>query len=174
MIRFSILALVLSAGLAVGQTASASGQMQAGTLDSYSDAVHERTCRHYVNRARFHARTNEAGLEVILADSCVRAFKSLYNRFDTSPYEIKRARGYLDRLAAFKMTIIQMNMDRMFGKGRSRRTQMQTPAAPSGSERQGIQPITSVGEYLIAREMGVIMAYRDWADVTDFSIAEGE
>ena len=172
MIKFAISTLVLVTGLAAGLAAPAAAQEQAGGFSRGAVEIHGQTCKHYANRARFKARTEEAALEVILADSCARAYKSLYNRFDTAPHEIKHARGYLDRLADFKAMIIQMNMDRMFGKARTRRTQLQVPTVSFRSKDRGIQPISPFGEYLIAREMGVLGAYLAWADVTDFKIAE--
>lgn len=112
----------------------------------------------------------------MLADSCERAFNSLYQRVDTPTYEAQHARAYLDKLAAFKTTLIAINMDRMFGAEHiSRRAESADETgvgAGLGAETSGIRPISPTGEYLIARQMGIIGAYREWADVAKFTMAE--
>jgi len=166
MLRIIMVLLTIFAGLTATQG-------QAGSLHDGKDAVlHNATCAHYQNRARFSSRNQNASLEVHLADSCARAFRSLYARFDTSPYEQKHALTYLNRLSQFKDEIITINMDRMFGTDRTRRTVIQGQLGDHLGENSMKQPVTASGEYLIARSMGVIGAYRAWADVTDFELAQ--
>lgn len=137
-----------------------------------SQAIHAQTCKHYKNRAFNIPRHIDAPLEVILADSCALAFKSLYARHDTSPYERRHARGYLDRLTLLKDTVITINLDRTFGIDRTRRSKIKVQLGDKVGASSTKQPVNKSGEYLIARQLGVIRSYREWADVTDFVVAK--
>lgn len=144
---------------------AASMPASATETDAERKHLHAGTCVHYENRARYHARNPEAELETILADSCRRAFISVYGEVHTSPHTRKHALVYLDRLAAFKARVITMNMQRLFGAPGNRSKLSKSRRDP------GVRPVSRTGEYLIARDMGVIGAYRAWADVTDFTLA---
>ncbi|KMW58196.1 hypothetical protein AIOL_003167 [Candidatus Rhodobacter oscarellae] len=140
--------------------------------ETAASRIHAKTCSHFANRARFQPRSPSATLEVLLAESCAQAYRSLYHQLDTSPYEARHAADYLDRMTAFKATVISINMDRMFGTTRTRRTQLKVPLGGTAGEASKTHPVTTAGEYLIARQMGVIGAYRAWADVVDFELAQ--
>ncbi|MEM9050167.1 MAG: hypothetical protein AAGC92_15795 [Pseudomonadota bacterium] len=124
-------------------------------------AAHLAACNHFANRARFKARGRNAELVVILADSCSVAIDSLTRRLDTRPTEAARARAYLDRLLAFKTLIIAMNVGRIYGDDPAPRAK---PVAPPGGPRP--RPIghavTQTGEYLIAREVGLLRVWQNW------------
>lgn len=127
-------------------------------------------CKHYANRARFITRDRDAGLEVALADGCSEALRDLYVRIHTSPYAKRRAETFLDRVVALKSTIIKMNMERVYGVGYGRRSQPKAPNRLS-IEQRPMGNVSRYGEYLIARQMGVITAYRAWAWATGFESA---
>ncbi len=134
------------------------------------DPVFFKTCHHYENRAKFKPRHAGSALEVFLAEACRDALDSLTKRVDTSPYERKRATIFLAHLTELKSTVLTINRERLFGKNAGPRTQLQTDARIP-KKYAPIGPITRTGEYLIAREIGLLAAYDDWADVTDFEIA---
>ena len=131
-----------------------------------------KTCDHYDNRARFKPRGAGASLEAVFADSCNAALRSLVVSLDTNPYEARRAADFLDRLHTLRTTIIAMNTERMFGPNPAPRAQPITPATYGVSAMVSrSQMVTAAGEYLIAREMGVWAAYRDWARSARFDVA---
>jgi hypothetical protein len=177
-------AAALGLVMGLGSTTTAGAQDANLRLTQLEIESHARTCSHFAARARFQPRpvANSADvqidaqpgaqLEVMLADSCERAFSSLYQRVDTAAYEAQHARAYLDKLAAFKATLIAINMDRMFGAEHISRRAKSADETGVGAETSGIRPISTTGEYLIARQMGIIGAYREWADVAKFTMAE--
>lgn len=146
-------ALLLSPALASPRAAPA----------DYRALAHEHfaACHHYANRARFKSRDRNAELVVILADSCTVAIESLTRRLDTRPTEAARARAYLDRLVAFKTLIIEMNVTRLYGLDPNPRAQ---PIQATGGRKPSPvgQQVTPTGEYLIAREMGLLRVWHDW------------
>mgnify|MGYP007101561387 CR=1 FL=1 len=174
------MAVVLGLVMGLGGTTTAGAQDANLRLTQPEIEAHARTCSHFAARARHKPRTVDAQpdaqpgaqLEVMLADSCERAFSSLYQRVDTTAYEAQHARAYLDKLAAFKATLIAINMDRMFGAEHISRRTESADEAFVGADFSGIRPISTTGEYLIARQMGIIGAYREWADVAKFTMAE--
>lgn len=120
------------------------------------------TCKHYNNRSKFKERGEEAPLEVIFADSCQDALKDLYVRIDTNPYAYRRAAEYLDQLHALKSLIITINLERTFGVKRN------VPTAAQNIRGSRMHTVSPSGEYLIARELGVLNAYRAWAKATQY------
>ena len=131
-----------------------------------------KTCDHYDNRARFKPRGAGASLEAVFADSCNAALRSLVVSLDTNPYEARRAADFLDRLHTLRTTIIAMNTERIFGPNPAPRAKPISPATYGVSTMvKRSQTVTAAGEYLIAREMGVWAAYRDWARTAQFDVA---
>lgn len=129
----------------------------------------EQTCRHYVNRAKFKPRGEDALYITVLADSCMEAAQHLYVRIDTNPYAARQAEAYLAKLTSLKFQVIAMNMERAFGQGFHRRTQMKTSMDPRRPvSREGLRQVSPLGEFLIAREMGVMTAFNRWAFATGF------
>lgn len=138
-------------------TFGAAGTNPAAAVEN-DRALFAKACKHYVNRAKFRARSNNPEFVVILADSCQPALKSL-----ESPHVRERAAAedYLMRLLRFRDTVIDMNMERVFGKTYTRWTRMQS----FRDERQARVPrVSETGEYLIAYRMGLLHAYRAWLD----------
>lgn len=119
-----------------------------------------KTCKHYENRARFKVHDGNAELSRILADSCDEAIRDAYVKLDATPYGTRRATAFLKRLTELRETITQMNMELMFNTPR-----------PTGSGPTAVRSVSRVGEYLIARELGVVRAYYDWAFATGYRSA---
>ena len=130
-----------------------------------------KTCDHYDNRSRFKTRLGRVDLEVLLADGCAAALRSLVVAVDTNPFVAKRAVIFLERLNAFKTTIIEINVERLFGVDAAPRSQ--PLAAASGTQMSLVatsRPVSPAGEYLIAREMGLLDAYHDWRNSSGFEL----
>lgn len=123
------------------------------------------TCNYYENRARFLERGPDMALAALLADSCRIALHRFTDTIGTTPYEAKRARIYLERLTRYKDQIIAMNTE-SFAQARQRK-----PRQLGGTPR--VQ-VSHAGEYLIARSMGVLSAYSDWARASGFVTAQGQ
>ncbi|MEM6595010.1 MAG: hypothetical protein AAF672_09475 [Pseudomonadota bacterium] len=121
-----------------------------------------RTCNYFENRAHFLPRGPEQSLEAILADSCSKALDRFLSHVGTTPYEAKRARLYLERLTDYKDVIIEMNTS-SFIAARS------YPPVQFGGAPRAV--VSSTGEYLIARHIGVMDAMRDWARTARFDLA---
>ena len=114
------------------------------------------TCKHYVNRARFKHRNPDQEFVVTLADACLSAKASLSS---DNYKERDAAQNFLIRLRVLRNTIIDMNMERAFGKSYTARTRMKYSV---GSMIEPVRRVSSTGEYLIARELGLLAAYRTW------------
>jgi hypothetical protein len=148
-------AIGLAAALVVpgGGAAMAAGP---GGLSQF-DAI----CSHFENRARFKPRVAEAEAIVHFAASCRIALDRLAEG-DPAQAEAALARRYLDRLAEFQRLTVYMLMQHMWAD----------PSADTGlagrAHRQ--MGLSSTGEYLIARYMGLIGAYDDWAAETGFEL----
>jgi len=126
--------------------ASAGQEVRAGDAE---------TCRHYANRARFLRRGGPVDFIVLLAEGCAAAERSLAA---PDPRERAAARHLLDRLAALRATVIEMNMHLVYGEPGLRRTR-----SLSGSGWMGpIRSVSRSGEYLIAHRMGLIAAFETW------------
>ena len=132
----------------------------------YDRASFGKTCTHYMNRARFKPRQANAPLDVLLADSCMSALNRLATRPGISPYESKRARIYLEHLTAYKSLIINMNVA---GFAKARQDALhgnKLPVFGRASPR-----VSEAGEFLIARQMGLLEVYEDWAKASNFETA---
>ena len=131
----------------------------------------EKTCDHYGNRARFMPRSSNPSLEVMLADSCAMALRSIVVSLHTDPYSAKRAHIYLERLHTLKETVIALNLSRIFGANPAPRSKpLGSALSDTGPMAKRSATISRTGEYLIAREIGVLAAYQDWVRVSDFEI----
>lgn len=128
----------------------------------YDTKTLQKTCDHYANRARFMSRVEDAPLEVLLADSCKIALSRLARHW-INPYEAKRARIYLDRLTAYKKQIIMMNFESFAQLRQAKISRLPPPTFGYPSPK-----VSAAGEYLIARQMGVIDVYSDWARAANF------
>ncbi len=126
------------------------------------------TCIHYDNRARFRDLKSGLAFEAMLADSCKTALDQLVGFSVDSPYKAKRARTYLERLTDFRKTISEMNLQVFELSRQTTRTRKSTSPFET---RQGHRMVNRTGEYLIARQMGVLNAYRDWIDATGVEMA---
>lgn len=127
-------------------------------------ADYAKTCNHYANRARFKERGPNADFDVILADACYQALRDRFARIDSSPTLNKRAEAFLISLTDFKNTIIALNMERAFGETYTSRSKpIGSMAATWGLHRIRVRPVSRIGEYLIAREMGLTDIMRSWA-----------
>ena len=156
------LPLLLAALLLVPAQAGVHASSDASKIRDLSPG-HHAACRHYVNRATFKSRGAGAELVVVLAESCSAAIESLVSDTPTRPAEAVRARAYLDRLAAFKTMIIAMNIERAYGRDASpRATPSRSPGARGGATVG--TPVSATGEYLIAREFGLLRALNAWYD----------
>lgn len=121
------------------------------------------TCKHYQNRARFKERGASQTIDVVLADSCTTALMRLRTHHSISPYEAKRARVYLERLADYKALIIRMNSERFAEELKQRpRT---SGSRPFGRPRM---QVSTVGEFLIARHMGLLDLLYAWANAANY------
>jgi hypothetical protein len=123
--------------------------------------AHARACRHYENRAMFKPRGPDAELVAELADACTAALVALRTGTASLPEDRARALAYLDRLAAFKDLIIGMNVERLYGPSPAPRAAPLTAPSTAGIVQLG-RPVTATGEYLIAREFGLLSAWRAW------------
>jgi hypothetical protein len=145
--RAGLLALAaLTTALTIGLPAQGSE-----TLSPRQEQVFRATCDHYAAR-RAAPVADPAPLLRRLAASCDRALADLADPA-TGPEARQSALGYLERLAEFKATVVTITMRRMLrGETRGRN-------------------VTKTGEYLIARRMGLLDRYADWAAASGFTIA---
>lgn len=119
-------------------------------------AINGDTCKHYVNRARFKHRHPDQEFVVTLADGCLAAKESLES---DNPEEGAAAKEFLTRLRTLRDQIIRMNMERAFGSEYTPRTRMKYDV---GSMLEPVRRVSAIGEYLIARELGLLVAYHAW------------
>lgn len=112
-------------------------------------AVWAEACQTYESRARFLSHQADFSLPVLLAEACRGALGSLAS--DRGP-ERHAAQRFLLRLTRFRDTIAEMTLRRAYGAGAD---------AQSGAMGR-IATVSATGEYLIAREMGVLAALDQW------------
>ena len=108
------------------------------------------TCNHYENRSRFEVRGSGQSFTAVLADTCVAALGAI----DRTTPDASAARTYLLRLTELKDTIVAMQV-RAFQASRN-------VERSSGRYTRIITSISEIGEYLIAREIGVIDTLEAW------------
>ena len=115
-------------------------------LTEREKAIYSSTCAHFDNRVESAPADVDTGLLFALAESCASALGDLGEESGDA------AATYLARLAEFKAIVVGMNVRRVFGDG---------PATP----------VSATGEYLIARRMGLLGAYRAYASAADIRLA---
>lgn len=118
------------------------------------------TCKHYVNRAKFKPRGPDQDFITTMADACEGAAASL-----TSPIFAERdaARHFLAQARSLRDLIIDMNMTRVFGTNYTKWTRIKYEV---GSMQEQVRRVSRTGEYLIAKQIGVIDAYEAWLEAT--------
>lgn len=122
-------------------------------------------CNTYENRARFMTREGEVPFAVVVAEACLGALASLDSG---RPAERDAAARLLTRVAVLRDTIVQMNIERVYG---THATPRAMPEPRSGTAWR-IAGVSATGEYLIARHLGVVDAIRAWLDTgAHFSLA---
>ncbi|MEM7213141.1 MAG: hypothetical protein AAF479_14840, partial [Pseudomonadota bacterium] len=149
----SFLTAITTVLVLTSHAASADGWVTQAEVD---DAINGDTCKHYVNRARFKHRNPNQEFVVTLADGCLSAKLSLKS---DNQAERAAAHAFLTRLRVLRDTIIEMNMERAFGKSYEPRTRISYGV---GSSAEPLRRVSALGEYMIAREMGLLAVYRAW------------
>ena len=151
-LTFSVLLFSIAAQPAIAKDEGPVTQTEIGA------ATNGDTCKHYVNRARFKHRHPDQEFVVTLADGCLSAKASLSS---DNPRERAAAEEFLTRLRTLRDQIIEMNMERAFGPDYTARTRMTYGV---GSMIEPVRRVSALGEYLIARELGLLVAYRAWLE----------
>ncbi|MEL7154451.1 MAG: hypothetical protein AAFN51_11805 [Pseudomonadota bacterium] len=116
------------------------------------------TCTHYVNRAKFKHRHPDQAFVVTLADACTAATASLRSE---NPREVNTATQFLIRLRVLRALIIEMNMKRAFG---DRYTAWTRLGHDKRAVTEALPRVSGTGEYLIARQLGLLNAYHSWLE----------
>lgn len=162
----AILTILLPVAAVAGQPAM---------LDANERRAHSRTCAYFAGRSALGRGTDEATLNRRLAVACEQALSELTGPADTMPGQRKRARVYLQRLNELKSTVTRLNVERMFDVDPARNTLPGAGVKPRRKRLLGTGSVTATSEYLIAREIGVLAAYRDWVSAigTDLALASG-
>ncbi|MEM8792079.1 MAG: hypothetical protein AAGE80_10705 [Pseudomonadota bacterium] len=145
--------------------APALAEQRVATLTSDQRADLRAGCNHYENRARFLSREGEIAFVTLMAEACAAAEVSLGS---DSASERKTARRFLHRVLELRDTIIDMNMERVYGETDN---PFAKPKVAEGDASEFTR-VTDTGEFLIAHRMGVMSAYQAWLDSgASFSIA---
>lgn len=162
----AILTILVPVAAAAGQPA---------ILDADERWTHSQTCAYFAERSALGQGTEEATLNGRLAFACEQALNELFDHADPVPDQRKRARVYLQRLNVLRTTVTRLNVERMFDVGPARNTLPGAGVKPRRKRLLGSGSVTATSEYLIAREIGVLSAYRDWirAIGTDLALASG-
>lgn len=154
-----LLAPIILSIFALNPASAVSHEIAEPTLEKYENA-----CNHYVNRARFLPRDVSPKLVVTLADSCLPALAVLrVEDPDVHRLYHEAAENYLRHLLLLRDTVVDMNMERAFGKTYSRWTRMKSRR---DDRTQAVPKVSEAGEYLIAYRMGLFDAYQAWLDTT--------
>lgn len=106
----------------------------------------ENTCAYFENRAFGIKGTERMTWLSLLSDSCAEALEAVDQ---TPPFAAQAHVDYLTRLSELRTTIIEMNVSR-FRERRARQA------------RGIMRTVTPSGEYLIAKQIGVMTAYQTW------------
>jgi len=159
--RTAVLAPVLAA-LVSGLLALTPASAPAGPAGPVAYAA---ACNYYQNRARFRPREARVEFLVLLAEGCDAALRSLRRG---SEIERRAAAGFLARIVRLRDEVIRINISRVYGVEYGPRSMPRT-----GSGRlMSLGGVSETGEYLMAREMGLMAAFRDWrGQAPGFSLA---
>ncbi|MGG7564978.1 hypothetical protein ACQ5SO_02295 [Rhodovulum sp. DZ06] len=117
---------------------------------------HAQTCKHFANRARF--RHLAPAHLVAAAEACPEALARAGE---------PAADALLDGLTRLRLTVREMNTTRLYGRPDPGPRAFPVAAANgawAAASAPG-RPVSRSGEYLIAREMGVLAALRAWRAV---------
>ena len=116
------------------------------------DMEYETTCRHYQNRTVFEVREGNPSFAATLADNCRAAMDAVGG----DPVEETEALDYLDRLTELRMAVVALQVHSYRGI-RASESQVKL-------KTRRIASISEAGEYLIARDLGVIKALNAWTE----------
>ena len=148
--------ILLAGALALPLSTAGAG---ASELAAPSDAElvrYAKACNHYVNRTRFVARDADPTFFVTLADGCQNAQVALRSK---SIPKRRAAIAFLSSLAELRDTIVEINMDRLFGRNWTR---FSRPKDKNTARTESLGQVSHTGEYLIAHRMGLIAALNAW------------
>ena len=157
----------LTAAIFLGLTGTAGADpLAAAPAAETRPAALTSVCKHYINRAKFKRRDETPEFVVTLADGCRAATRSLATG---APDEREAAAVFLARLTVLRDLVIEMNMTRVFGRA-------WTPVTHIGygpsAKAEPVPRVSASGEYLIARELGLLAALNAWLDTgPDFALA---
>ncbi|WP_285673911.1 hypothetical protein [Paralimibaculum aggregatum] len=163
-----LIAVTMAAGAAgPAGAAGAAGDRAEPPVSGERLAAYARACATYANRARFLPRGDSPDFLVMMADGCRAAQATLAGG---SAAQRRAAARYLARLLELRDTVVAINMDRIYGRERTRSSR---PKTVSG-RLMAFQSVSVTGEFLIAHRMGLIAAYRLWrARAPEFALAQG-
>ena len=127
-------------------------------------------CNHYQNRARFLPRTGNIAFVTLLAEACSAAEHSLEHGTET---EQVAAEWFLAKVVLLRDTIVEMNMERVYGKTKN---PWARPMTADGKDNEAhtvqLRRVSEWGEFLIAHRMGLFSAYDAYLQSgTAFSMA---
>ena len=149
LLRTTIVLVAFGTGAALA--GSALGQSLAA-----QDQTFAKTCTYLEKRSTGYGSAHERDWVPILANSCASALTRL-----RANQAAERDRDYLTRLSELKTVVIGMNMSRFTEDG----------ALEKARHQKIRMTVSGSGEFLIAHYMGVMTAYRDWAEATGFETA---
>lgn len=130
--------------------------VDAGSPTKTELARYAKACNHYVNRTRFVSRDEQADFFVTLAEVCQKAQTEL--KLAAIP-QSAAAEAFLEHLADLRETIVQINMDRLFGDNWTRHSR---PKDKGTARTASFGQVSPTGEYLIAYRMGLVAALDAW------------
>lgn len=138
------------------------GQSGADPLQGMDREQSDKTCTHYENRARYPGNDGRLEFVSVLARSCRNALDRITNhRLHLSPYQARLTRAYLERLTDYHLMVLDLNMARFEDFRRLHPW-----------ETKGVRmTVTATGEYLIARQTGLLDLFSDWAAEAGYDVA---
>ena len=147
--------LVFGAFLTAATALSASANPLPGDSAGYA-----KTCSYFQKRAEAQRGGERATWLALLSQSCREALRRLDARTAIDEPDIQTDILYLARLGMLKDVVIGMNVERF--------------TARRSGERGSVsirKSVTASGEYLIARQIGVMDAFSAWAEASGFDTA---
>ena len=152
---------------------------------------HAQTCKHFANRTKFRERRPPPAHLAAAADACAEALaliapdqaRQALGAAAPMPPRLAAAGGFapskaragqsrgeeaaalLDLLTRLRLTVRGMNAERLYGVADPRPRTLPVETTQGGWRYTGAsrRPVSAAGEFLIAREMGVIAALRRWS-----------
>lgn len=138
--------------LVLGFVLSSSLAMAKSPEDDLTD-----TCSYFENRAFGEATSDWNTWLLMLSESCHEALRGA----EVPGPDANKDLEYLERLSELRTTVIRMNIARF----RDRQAQQ---------SQRILRTVTPSGEYLIAKQMGVIAAYRSWIAANGIDTASAQ